>query len=145
MDLIDNYFDNGINVNIKYPTFCHLQSGLLQLPPSQARKVFCSAATNYPDRCNLPCLQPALSSTSLSSPLLPPPPGCRWLFASNSKFWSWHSRLLRESHAYICRLRAIRTRQPVLCYNWPLSSPLPAAATSSFHLALTLLSTALQQ
>lgn len=74
MDLIDNYFDNGINVNIKYPTFCHLQSGLLQLPPSQARKVFCSAATNYPDRCNLPCLQPALSSTSLSSPLLPPPP-----------------------------------------------------------------------
>ena len=130
------------------PTFCHLPSGPLQLPPSRARKVFCSAATNHPERCSLPCLQPPPSS-----PLSPPhvyrppslPAGCRWLFTSHSEFWSWHSRLLGESHTRICRLWSIRTLQPALGYNRPLSSPLPAAATSSLHLALTLSSTVPQQ
>lgn len=68
------------------PTFCHLPSGLLQLSPSQARKLFCSAATNHPaEHCSLPCLQPPLPKFSFvaspHSPRSPPsfPTGCRRL------------------------------------------------------------------
>lgn len=57
----------------------------------------------------------------VTSPCSPPPftlflpTGCRWLFTSYSKFWSWCSRLLGESCVHICRLRSIRTHQLVLC------------------------------
>ena len=100
------------------PTVCHLPSGRLQLPPSQARKVLRSAATNHPERCSLPCLQPPRVPLCRLPSL---PTDCRWLLTLNSKFWSWHSRLLRESHRYICRLRSIHAHQPVLC------APLPPA------------------
>lgn len=122
-------------------------AGLLQLPSSRARQVFCSQIQTIQNTAacpvfNLPkfflvvspMLPTSLPHTSLPSSL---PAGCRWLFTSNSKFWSWHSGLLRESHAHICRLWSICIRQHVLSYNRSLSFPLPVAATSSFHLALT--------
>lgn len=63
----------------------------------------------------LQMLQPALFSTSPSSPLSPPhvcptPPSPRAAGA-----WFWHSRFLGEPHAHICRRRSHRTRQPVVC------------------------------
>lgn len=93
------------------PTFCHRPSGVLQHPPSRPRKVFCSA-----ERCSLPCRQPpqVLPALPTSSTLFFLT-GYPWLFASNSKFWSWRSRLLGESCVHICRLRPIQTHQLVLC------------------------------
>lgn len=125
---------------ISHLDYCNShQAGLVKYSVQQLQTIQNAAACPV---CNLP------KFSFVASPrVLPPslPAGCRWLFTSHSEFWSWHSRLLRESHARIWRLWSIRTLQPALCYNRPLSSPLPAAATSSFHLALTLPSTVPQQ
>lgn len=43
----------------------------------------------------------------------------------------------RASISAGCGLSKLTSLCFVLCYNWPLSSLLPAAASSSFHLALT--------